>query len=121
MTEIEKKARQILNDASGRLPAPYDDTKRRCDYYHFEAICRAIEQHEAFRREVSDAVVRVKKDGLKLRQRNALDRFIIIKPVDPLVEALAEAFAEIFAIPDEAAKAALAVIAARGLEIREKG
>lgn len=79
-------------------------------------------EHEAFRREVSDAIAAFVDDHDNLRPKHwpAITRFIIINPVDPLVEALAEAFAEIFAIPDEAAKAALAVIAARGLEIREK-
>ena len=54
---------------------------------------RAIEQHEAFRQEVSDAVEVIlnctnmnKRYGACL----ALNRFIIAKPVDPLVDVFAE-------------------------------
>ena len=50
------------------------------------ALCRAIEQHEAFRQEVSDAVEDYNR-GYKTFSE-MFDRFIIAKPVDPLVEAL---------------------------------
>jgi hypothetical protein len=54
--------------------------------YTWDALCRAIEAHEAFRREVSDVVKAAKAYGFGER----LERFIIPKPVDPLVEALGE-------------------------------
>ena len=50
-----------------------------------EAHARAIEQHEAFRQEVSDAL---EKRGFYIDDRD-LGRFIIAKP-DPLVEAMQE-------------------------------
>lgn len=55
-----------------------------------EAHARAIEQHEAFRQEVSDAL---EKRGFYIDDRD-LGRFIIAKP-DPLVEALDEALWEV--------------------------
>jgi hypothetical protein len=52
-----------------------------------EALYRAIEQHEAFRQEVSDALREwgVVEDGMQL------SRFIIAEP-DPLVDVWLEAF-----------------------------
>lgn len=89
MTDIEnrKKALALLNEvrAERGLPAQYG-----LPFYSnpfSEALCRAIEQHEAFREEVSDALREwgVVEDGMKL------SRFIIAKP-DPLVEAWREAW-----------------------------
>ena len=51
MTETEKKALALVTQLQEE-----DDGKKYSYAYHFEALCRAIEQHEAFRREVSDAV-----------------------------------------------------------------
>jgi hypothetical protein len=56
------------------------------------ALCRAIEQHEAFKQEVSDAITalldRFLGDGLSQGVINGhLHRFIIRKP-DPLVEVI---------------------------------
>jgi hypothetical protein len=51
--------------------------------------CRAIEQHEAYKREVSDAaerllkIVRLKQPWLET-DADLFARFIIPKPVDPL-------------------------------------
>lgn len=50
-----------------------------------ETLCRAIERHEAFRREVSEAVEYLK--ALYPTMPTSYDRFIIAKP-DPLVEVL---------------------------------
>ena len=59
-----------------------------------EALYRAIEQHEAFRQDVSDAIQALKKDvGTgwdHSRFAYACNRFIITKP-DPLAEAWIEA------------------------------
>ncbi len=83
------------------------------------AHARAIEQHEAFKREVSDAV------GAYLEHMspwpdNSLRRFIIAKP-DPLVEVINDAD-DMVRKPDAPsyAEAIRAALAARGLEIREK-
>lgn len=84
------------------------------------ALEAAIEQHEAFRQEVSDVCEGLlactnanKRYGASL----VLNRFIIAKP-DPLVEALQEWGGSGKGAVDAAALRA--VLAARGLEIREK-
>ena len=82
-----------------------------------EALCRAIEQieqHEAFRQEVSDALTYIKELYPTL-PRN-FHRFIIPKP-DPLVEALDSLGLR---KADEWAGDIRKALAARGLEIREK-
>ena len=79
MTEIEKKALALVAQLQEE-----DDGKEYSHAYHFKALCRAIEQHEAYKQEVSDEIVKL---GCWPDVVN-LDRFIIPKPVDPLVEAL---------------------------------
>ena len=125
MTDIEKKALALA------IEAQVDDAVRLChdlalDLYIWEALCRAIEQHEAFRQEVSDAVElsidRSGHDGLRAGHINEyLGRFIITKP-DPLVEVLTEISGEGgFDNFDHYAHRLRAALEARGLEIREKG
>ena len=81
MNDIERKALELVNKAANR---------RRFDLSHCSydevrsALCRAIEQHEAFRQEVSDAI---DSSILTPETEAHLARFIIAKP-DPLVEAL---------------------------------
>ena len=94
MNEIEKKALALLNECAGTEVhggwGTFDPNLTPCT----RALCRAIEQHEAFKQEVSDAVElsidRSGHDGLRAGHINEyLGRFIISKPtVDPLVEAL---------------------------------
>ena len=82
------------------------------------ALKEAIEQHEAFRQEVSDAVVDYVGYVPLDSQAHHITRFIITKP-DPLLEAWAEAHQVHEGISKlETFRAALAK---RGLEIREKG
>ena len=88
----------------------------------FAEAADAIEQHEAYKQEVSDAV----EVSLRLTQgfegtdafkaKVILERFIIAKP-DPLVEALDSLGLE---KADEWAPDIRKALAARGLEIREK-
>ena len=92
-----------------------------------EAICRAIEQHEAFRQEVSDAVEAA--IGIAVKANYAcergpaileiLSRFIIKPPVDPLVEALADCRG--CQLDEQQAKALRAAIEARGGKITFPG
>lgn len=94
MTDIEnrKKALALLNEvrAERGLPARYGLPLYSNPFS--EALCRAIEQHETFRHEVSDAVEAllawpsIKSQGIIV---DRLARFIIAKP-DPLVEAIRE-------------------------------
>lgn len=96
MTEtIKQKALALLNKARAKLGFPPFD---RCDrsFYAHEALCRAIEQHEAFKREVSDAVEAVFAGYHDapipwVVMRRKLEPFIIPKP-DPLVEAWNDMF-----------------------------
>ena len=52
-----------------------------------EAHARAIEQHEAYKREVSDAVEHFKRCYPGYQHASLFDRFILPKP-DPLAEAM---------------------------------
>jgi hypothetical protein len=82
------------------------------------ALLRAIEQHEAFKQEVSDAVeyALATPDAVDLR------RFIIPKPKpDPLVDALAQVDFVPWKELSKHADDFRAALEARGLEIREKG
>lgn len=119
MTETEKKALALVNETS---PVERADL-RACTRDQFrEALCRAIEQHEAFRQEVSDAVTGFDEYGTEAAWER-LSRFIIAKP-DPLVEAMRDACgAQGMATkhtPVELTEHLRAALAARGLEIREK-
>ena len=75
---IEQKALALVNGVMAEYPLVGYEMAAKM------ALCRAIEQHEAFRQEVSDAVAGA---PLNLLARDRLHRFIIAKP-DPLVEAL---------------------------------
>ena len=86
MTEIEQKALEMISAARKEHPTPDNYLIAR------NALCRALEQHEAFRQEVSDAVTalldRFLGDGLSQGVINGhLHQFIIRKP-DPLVEVI---------------------------------
>ena len=116
MTDIEQKALALLGEVS-----PYKCEK--VDHAHHAYLCAAlrlsVEQHEAFRREVSDAL-HVWYDGT---YPPVLDRFIIPAPKpDPLVEVLTEISGEGgFDNFDHYAHNLRAALEARGLEIKEKG
>jgi hypothetical protein len=82
------------------------------------ALLRAIEQHEAFKQEVSDAVeyALATPDAVDLR------RFIMPKPKpDPLVDVLAQVDFVPWKELSKHADDFRAALEARGLEIREKG
>ena len=85
MTDIEQKALALVNEVlaeNGDAPSINLPTR-----VNSEALCRAIEQHEAFRQEVSDAVEQRFNHNRAVYGR--LERFIIAKP-DPLAECLLE-------------------------------
>ena len=120
MTDIEKKALALVNEAAVdfRIP-PWDSIDRRS--FLEDVLCRAIEQHEAFRQEVSDAVERVFdecEEHIPFAPKQKLRSFILAKP-DPLVDALLETFPRANGAEGMAADLR-AALAARGLEIREK-
>ena len=121
MTDTEQKALALLRKVEDERGTTSSPGINRVSNNH-EALCRAIEQHEAFRQEVSDALEKQFMWLLDKDVPTALRPFIIAKP-DPLVEVLAEAMrqetnayrAEDFAKPLRAA------LAARGLKIVEVG
>lgn len=83
MTEIEQKALALWNTVRSKNHEPPLGDKRAallCSPSGWEAINTAIEQHEQFKREVSDAII-------DCGAERYLGRFILPKP-DPLVEAI---------------------------------
>lgn len=91
MSDIEEKAMALVNEVLAERGRPANSVATYVDTYH--ALCRAIEQHEAFRQEVSDAiyvdVVAQVRCGIDPKFRTNSVRFVIAKP-DPLVEAMQE-------------------------------
>lgn len=94
---IEQKALALLNEVTTEQGfTPYEAPNIRHTSF-FKALCRTLEQHEAFRQEVSDAVennLTAFAEGTdwtpeKRAAYEALAALVIAKP-DPLVEALCE-------------------------------
>ena len=115
MTEIEKKALALLNECAGTEVhggwGTFDPNLTPCT----RALCRAIEQHEAYKQEVSDVMTYIKELYPTL-PRN-FHRFIIPKPtVDPLIEALTKAG---WGMPETNAKELRAALGAVGFKIVE--
>jgi hypothetical protein len=120
MTDIEQKALALVNEVAGI------GCYALCDAHPInliEALCRAIEQHEAFRQEVSKVMTYIK--ALYPTLPTDYDRFIIPAPKpDLLVRIINEV---IYAQPHgdinevRMADDLRAALEARGLEIREKG
>jgi hypothetical protein len=117
MTDIEAKALALLNEVAEERGYP-EDTQINRDVRVAEALCRAIEQHEAFKQKVSDAVGHVLMNlGARHWAENHLNSFIIPKPKpDPLVQVLTDTFGASFDADE--LRAALDDL---GFEIREKG
>jgi hypothetical protein len=90
--DVEQRARDALNAVSReRQQGLWHETWHRGMDVPLEAVCRLIEQHDAYKREVSDAVVEYagrENDG-SLFYRD-FSRFILSEPVDPLVEVMNE-------------------------------
>lgn len=118
MTDIEQKALALIDEVYGiediapfTLMTNNDATK---------ALCRAIEQHEAFRQEVSDAAEQYNEAAAPMGWEG-FDRFIIPKN-DPLAEVLEEISGKGgFDNFGHYAHNLRAALEAQGLEIREIG
>lgn len=86
MSEIEQKAMALINEVANKFCREMGDAR-------FNDVCAAlylsIEQHEAFRQEVSDAVEEF-YGNFHNALGEPLSQFIIVDP-DPLVEAWIEA------------------------------
>jgi hypothetical protein len=121
MTEIEQKALALVNEVfteKGGSPIDYAALEGAGDVVTL-ALCRAIEQHEAFRQEVSDALLEY-YGGYHNASGETLERFIIKPKPDPLVEVMDDLGWDSDVATDYA-KDLRAALEARGLEIREKG
>jgi hypothetical protein len=124
MSDIETRALKLLNDVWEERGYPPEDKVRREDLPAHEALCRAVERHEAFKQKMSDAVTalldRFLGDNLSQSIINGhLHQFIIPKPKpDPLVEAIEKCAAQMHLTSEDAANALRAALEARGLEIR---
>lgn len=119
MTDIEQKALALVKAVGAeRQRSFYTRTiNRRVDTD--EALCRAIEQHEAFRQEVSD-VVWDYYGGKHIPRTSMFAKFAIPKP-DPLLAALLEL--ELSSDPEEGqhdAKWLRIKLDKLGFEIKEK-
>lgn len=117
MTDIEQKALALLNEVRKGANPESEVTFVCRDLYDHEALCRAIERHEAFRQEVSDAVEEAFGDGVHPSIEEPLVRFIIPKP-DPLAQTLGDFDGTLWE-PEDVLRFR-AALEARGLEIREK-
>jgi hypothetical protein len=109
MTNIGAKVTALIIEVRREYP-------NATDYYAGQiALYRAIERHEAFKQEVSDAAKVYNEVGAPMGWEG-FDQFIIPKP-DPLLEVLVDTFGASLIDADELR----AALEARGLEIREKG
>jgi hypothetical protein len=120
MTDIEQKALALVNEVLGEWGKDVRySSLGRLGNSTSEALFRAIEKHEAFKQEVSDAVEAVLDRYYVLNIEDMLSQFIIPKPKpkpDPLVEVLKD-----LSWGREPAAADLrAALEARGFEIRKK-
>jgi hypothetical protein len=120
MTDIEAKALALVNEVE-REEGEKELTRRIMrGLIMDEALCRAIEQHEAFKQEVSAAVVkaiRFCKDGRPASAAGAIGAFVIPKPKpDPLVDVAARLGWDSDYVP-----VVRATLDFFDLEIREKG
>jgi hypothetical protein len=116
MTNIEAKALALVNEVEREEGEKELTTRIMRGLIMDLALCRAIEQHEAFKQEVSDAVEAYLNPNNRIYS-HSLNRFVIPKPKpDPLAGVLEEVFS-VSAVSGRIN----AALEARGLEIREKG
>ena len=124
MSDIEQKAIALLNEVKAEQGYNNLPTSINRHFLIDEALCRAIERHEAtkqeysdFRQEVSDVVINSGTWNV-----GKLKRFIIPAPKpDPLEQVIAECDDGTWETIPEYAEKFRAALEARGLEIKEKG
>ena len=121
MTDIKPNARALMDEVKREHPTLSDYTLA------VFAAQRAIERHEAFKQEVSDAVEElaefVKDNPVHLAEYLAIRFHSLIAPKpkpDPLVEVLTEIDHAAMWV-DKCAEEIRAALGERGWEIREKG
>lgn len=110
---VEERALALVNEVQAEKECLPVTAASRATNPSFEALCRALERHEAYRQEVSEAVSYCIGQGMAGHHRATLDRFIIAPPVDPITDAVAEALD----FDTEAARQHIAALAKHGLKI----
>ena len=122
MTDIEQKALALVREVLAERNLSDKRAVRREVSPYTEALCRAIEQHEAFRQKVSDAA-RVYEEMSCPMGWEGFEQFIIPKPEpDPLVEALHEVdTGPEWDSAEDYCNKVRAALDDLGFEIREKG
>jgi hypothetical protein len=119
MRDIEKKAMALLN-ASEKKMGLYKTKKPPYELPSYVALYLSIEQHEAFKQEVSD-IVEAYVNATSVDDWEKLKTLIIPKPKpDPLVEIM-KAAGWANTVITSCAPAFRTALDALGLEIREKG
>jgi hypothetical protein len=112
MTDIEAKALALLNEVLSER-VDWQMTGSRADNASIEALCRALEAHEAFKQKVSDEL---QLWGVRADSGVKFSRLVIPKPKpDPLEQVLKNMDAVM-----ERLEAWRAALEARGLKIVEK-
>jgi hypothetical protein len=116
MNDIEAKALALWNEVRAEREYVYEHNAINRNNDMAEALCRAIERHEAFKQEVSDAVVGYYGGGY-VSPNSRFANFIIPKPKPDLLE---QALKNMDGVMErlEAFRAELVTLE---LEIREKG
>ena len=112
MTDIEAKALALVREVLAERNLSDKRAVRREVSPYTEALCRAIEAHEAFKQKVSFAVQDVMERDLPVA---VLRRFVIEDKPDALVDVWGDLFIKNYNL-DQFCDA----LEARGLEIREK-
>jgi len=112
MTDIEAKALALLNE-------PHSPYEYEPEDHPVRVLCRAIEQHEVFKQEVSNALV---DSWYHNASGKLLERFIIPKSKpDPLLDIVEWLGGPVWGTREEYVKEIHKALDARGWEIREKG
>jgi hypothetical protein len=119
VTDTEAKALALVREVLTERNLSDKRAVRREVSPYTEALCRAIEAHEAFRQKVSD-IVEAYVNATNVDDWVNLKSLIITKP-DPLVEVIAECDDGTWETKAEYADKFRAALEVRGLEIREKG
>jgi len=119
MTDIEQKALALA------IEAREDDKMRLCPdptliFGNWEALCRAIEQHEAFKKEVSDTLQEY-IECFSPPSWHRIDQFIIPKPKPDTLVDVCNAVGLGHTDTGDMADEFRAALDAAGFEIREKG
>lgn len=116
MNDIEQKALALVNEVQTEM-GRYKSKRLDPDILFNKALCRAIEQHEAFRQEVSDAVEVYEEMGCPMGWEG-FEQFIIPAPKpDPLVEVMKDLSWDEETAAEEWANDLRAALEARGLTI----